>query len=248
MNKLVSELLKFDVAMPPADIDSQQDDDSGFFLLDHYRQGCFVVQAAFAEGATDTLLEGEEVTIALNQATDVAGTGEKAVEVGGVDVEVVLAGGVNATVAAIDITANRDDADRVTVNGIEFHRAAAGYDAADRPLAFNSRADLVSAINGQFDGIVASAGTGANVVHVGAAVPGEATVTIVDGVDDGGSYAGTLVFQAFIDVNASQLDTANGFAAVGVNVENDSAAGDGTFAVNLLRANYRYNPTQAVAG
>lgn len=236
MNKLLSEILKVDVGLSPQEIAATDDTDSNYFSMQNYRQALFVVKGTFA--TTDGLLEGEEVELTVDEATDTAGTAaQHLIE------DIIVEGAVNATVVEVNLTAVNANDDEVTVNGVTFVRAAAGFDATLRPLNWENAADLVLAVNNHFDDIVASAAV--NIVTFRAVNPGETVITVEEDINNAGSYVGTLEFIAYVNVDASELSA--GFTSIAINVENGSAANDGDFDVTVIRGNGRYVPEQAVA-
>jgi hypothetical protein len=247
MNKRLSELVKIDQGFEPQTLATNADVDTDYFSLSEYKKALFVVEYA-AEGviAAEVLLPTDDIIVGLFEATDTAGTGAQELEdTDGNDIEVEIPGGSHATEAIIHHTANYAPGDDFTVNGVNFTYNAAGYDAALRPLSYDSAADAVIAINAHFNDIVARV-VAANSIHIQAVVPGETTVTVAEDIADGGSFAGTLRAIAYAEVDASMLS--DGFSAVAINVENDTATAAGEFSVTVIRGNGRYTPQQAVSG
>lgn len=237
MNKLIREALKIDLALEPQEIAAAGDETTNYFGMANHRRALFVVQAVYGLAIGDILLEGEEVVLTLREATAAAGTAAQDLE----DAEV--AGGVHATQAVIG-TEGHQAADDVTINGVVFERTGAGYDAAARPLEWNSRDQLITAINGQFDNIVAD-DDGAHVVILDVVEPGTDTITLETDLTGADSYGGTTQFVALAEVKPGELSS--GYTHVALQIENDSVAGDGDFAAVCLRGDGRYTPGQAVA-
>lgn len=246
MNKRLDELVKVDLALEPQTLASNADADTDYYSLEHYRKALFAVQYE-AQGviAAQVLLPADDIEIGLFEAEDTAGAGAQELEdADGNDIEVEIAGCVHATEAIIHHTANYAPGDNFTINGVNFTYDALGYDPVDRPLSYDSAADAVVAINAHFDDLTASVGA-ANSIHIEATVPGEVTVSVAEDIADGASFAGTLRAIGYVEVDASQLS--DGYKAVAVNVENDTATATGVFSVLCIRGDGRYSPQQAVA-
>ena len=247
MNKKLSEIFKAVEVMDAATtIASGANSSTDFFVAPgkHERKICFVVTAEYeGEGIADTLLEGETVTLRLREATSSAGAGERAIEDrDGNDIVTTITGAQNAVEVIVLHTAAYIDGDNITVNGVQFSRDAAGYDADLRPLNYNSRADLVNAINNEFDDIEARNATDADALFIRSTNPGEVGVTVEEDIDAGGAFAASFRIIGYIDVDASQLDIANDFEFAGVNVLNSSVAGDADFSCLAIMGDARYNP------
>ena len=247
MNKMLSEILKAAEVMDAnTTIASTANSSTDFFVAPRReRKLCFVVTAEYeGEGIADTLLEGETVTIRLREATSSAGAGERAItDRDNVAIETTITGAVNAVEVIVLHTAAYIDGDNIIVNGVQFDRDAAGYDATLRPLNYNSRADLVAAINNRFDEITARNATDPEALFIRSTNPGEVGVTVEENIDAGGAFAASFRIIGYIDVDASQLDHANDFDFAGVNILNSSAAGDADFCCLALMGDARYNPT-----
>jgi len=244
MNKMLSEILKVAEAYQTDTIASTVDDDTLFFAPGLERKICFVVMAEYEDQSdTGTLLDTEEVTLSLLEATDAAGTGDRAInDRDGNPIETVIAGAVNADEVVLEHVAYLDG-DEFTVNGVTFVRDALGFDADLRPFNYEDRADMILVVNNHFDGIEASAATDPEAILISSINPGEVGITVTYDIDAGAAFAASTRIVGYVDVDASQLDVANGFTHVGVNIENGSAAGDADFTAIAVLGDARYNPS-----
>lgn len=207
------------------------------------RKLCFVVTGVSEDQLINgTLLEGETVTLALLEATSAAGAGARAVtDRDAVAITTTITGAVN-TVQAILTHGAYAATDDFTLNGVNFTYDVAGYDATLRPRSYANRAEIVTAVNAHFTDITASAGTAATAVLFTSTNPGQVGITLTEDIIDGGAFAASTHIIGYVDVDASQLDVANGFRFAGINILNGSVAGDISFNCMVLMGDARYNP------
>lgn len=235
MANLLSEELKVDMAfIPTAALNGANI--GQYFPIQNWRKALFIVQlGAMAAAATST--------IAVSQATNQAGGGAKAVT-GLTD---TITANVGAEVVTLALNAVQV-ADAVVINGLTYTAAAAadlpnrvfdqsGNDAADA-------ASLVAAINHATAGVpgITATDLGGGVVSLAPTIHGEATVTI--GAISATITPATIRATGYVELDASMLDTANGFDHIAVSITN--SAGMPTAAV-LVRGNGRYSAVQHVA-
>lgn len=232
--KLMSEAQKIDIALTSANLNGAST--GAYYKLDKYGKALFVVEiGAMAAAATSALqvmqatnaaAGGPAKAITNNTATITANTGVAA---------------ATLTCAAVNV------GDTCVINGLTFTAAA----AADLPNRVFSQsgddtadaASLVAAINhatAGVPGVTASSALG--VVTLVATEPGENNITVVGTAIR--LVAATLRAVAYVECDASFLDTANNFTHVALRVTNSAAMQTGAV---LLRGQARYSPRQHVA-
>ena len=244
MNKQLSEVIKVAEAYQSNTIASTVDADSLFFAPGLERKLCFCVVAEYEDTLiTGTLLPAESVTLSLLEATDRAGTASRAVtDRDGNAITTVIAGAVNADQVVLDHAAFAPG-DSFVINGVTFTYDALGYDVDDRPLSYVDRDEIVIAVNAHFNEIFAEAdGAVATAALFSSANRGQVGITVDDDGIAGGSFVGSTRITGYVDVDASQLDVANGFTHAGINIENGSVAGDADFTCFVVMGDSRYNP------
>jgi hypothetical protein len=179
--------------------------------------------------------------VELLQAKDNGGTDAKGIPS---DADQQAAAEITAnakiTEGTVDLT-NVANTDVVTVNGIDFTKAAATSEA-DREFA--DAAGLVSCINHATYGVpgVKASYAGA-VVTVWSEEPGEVVITLDKTESAGTITLATTKAQAFVEIDTRQLDKKNGFGYVAAKV---TTTANSNVAVVLLRGNARYTPDQKV--
>lgn len=198
----------------------------------------FRLRAVLLHGAAAATKTGK---IELLQAQDIAATGAKAItdrDGNAVTATFTANSLVNEATIALASVANTDI---VTVNGIDFTKAAANDFAARE---FADAAGLVLCINHATYGVphvIASAVT--TTVTVRANPEGDATVTVGKTEVAGTITLATTVALAFVDIPVGLLDLANDFYYVAAKVT--------TTANSVVAALFdlypaRWTPTQAV--
>jgi len=234
MNKL-SDNLKIDVAVPSMSRTSGNTT-GAYYRMDNFRKSLFVFDVG-AMALTNTVI-GQ-----VYQATDAAAGSEKVIT------KATATIAANTKVKAAKITlATFTNASVVVINGITFtgHTNTTTLASREFSVSGDDTADAVElckCINDAtygVSGVLASSALG--VVTLTATEPGDNYLTVV-GVTTIG-VAATLRADAFIEIDASDLDTANGFDHVALNIATNATLLVGG---TLLRGDERYSPTQYVA-
>jgi len=241
MNK-ISDVNKVDVGIAPGALNGAN---TGlYYKLSTHRKALFTANLGVMAAAATSALQ-------VLQASDAAGTGSKVVT----PATATITANTNVSVAILTIvTATPHVAgETVTVNGLVFTAAAAdvptsrvyavGSDGAD------SAAALLAKINSTNPDIGVPGVTGvSSVVTTNTLLtltpdePGDTVITAV-------ASAGTTVVSTgqavgYVEVDASELDTNNGFDHVAIRVTNSASMGTG---ITLTRGDSRYSPDQKVA-
>lgn len=140
--------------------------------------------------------------------------------------------GATVTVTACDesVSASADltsvaNTDVVTVNGVDFTKAAATDASANE---FADADGLVTCINAYFDTLVASAAT--NTVTI-TSVDGKADVTLSKTENAGTITLATVSGIGMVEVRAEDLDLENGFEYVAAKITTDATIVAGAVAV-----------------
>lgn len=234
MNK-VSDTLKIDVGLAPVSLASTNAT-SEYYPMANYRRALFLVNAA-------AMATGKTVVGQVYQASDASGTGAKVVTNAAVTIT------ANTNVAAATVTlATMLAGSTVVINGLTFtaHATTTTKSARQFSIAGNDTADgdeLVSCINDATYGVPGvTASNNAGVVTLVATEPGEKAITVVGTAVTG--VAATLRACAFVEVEAADMDSANGFDHLAIKVTTDATIVVGA---NLVRGAERYTPTQYVA-
>lgn len=200
-----------------------------YYSMANYRKALLVMIIG-ALAATKTC------KVEVLQATDGSGSDSKAVSSKSATVTANTKV-IEATVALASAAAT----DTVTINGITFTMAVA-TDATAREFA--DAAGLVTCVNHAtygVSGVTASAAS--TTVTLKATNAGDAYITVA-----GGNVAGTVTVAttkaiAFVEVDASDLDTDDDFTHIAAKV---TSTGNGIDGVVLLRGNGRFNVEQFV--
>lgn len=232
---LLKEIVKTDIALASVVIPAANH--TGRYVgFNGFRKMLFAVGVECEDGILDT----EEVTITVREAKSNAGLDHQALIE-----DIIITGLIDATVVRTDLaaTAPIENGDTVTINGVEFTKAAAN-DVEDGE--FLNAAGLVLCIAEHLPELAAVAA--ANVVTVSNAEVGGGVVTLEENsalasawVPDGG----TTYAVAIAEISSEQLST--GFSHVAVNVLNEGI-NDITTAAFVVRSNPYHAPVyQAVA-
>lgn len=180
---------------------------------------------------TGAIAAGGSVVLQLMQAKTEAG-GDAKVITGAI---VTLAAHVDAEAASAAL-ASVANTDVVTVNGVDFTKAAStDTDARE----FADAAGLVACVNAYFDNVIASAVTTTVTVR---ALDGKADVTLAKTENAGTITLATVAGIGMVDIEAADLDVDNGFEYVGARVTTASATV--ICGVTMLRGTGRFNPEQ----
>ncbi len=177
--------------------------------------------------------------IELLQAQDASGTGAKAIPpLPATELATAtIAANTNVTGATLTLAAVVAT-NAVTVNGVTFTAVAVGAVGTQFNVGANdtaTAANLAAAINAAGLGVTAT--PNATVVTLAATSPGDTLVTVTNPAAT--ITVATTQALAFIDLDVSQLDTANGFSYVAAKV---TTTANTTVAVTLARAMGRYCP------
>ena len=205
-----------------------------YYDMAKYRKGIFWWQTgAMAAGVTSVAQ--------ILQATDEAGTGAKEV------IPALATITANEKVIGMTITcANVVAGDEVTINGIKF-TAAADADIPNNVFAIGANdtacaASLVLAINhaAGVPGVTATSALG--VVTLAIDEPREITLTAAS--PDATITVATTSAIGYVEFDASELDTNDGFNFVALRITNSAASQTAAF---FMRGDGRFEPVNHVA-
>lgn len=228
--KRLSDSLKIDIGLASQALNNGNATGS-YFDMSMWRQALAVLSVG-AMAATKT------AKLEFLQALDATGTGAKGIpsDVGQLATATITAN-TDVSELTIDTTAGANG-NTVTINGVLFTQAAA-TDAAQRQFA--NAAGLVTCINDATYGVpgVTASANGA-VVTCNGGEPGEVLVTATGHAN---FIIATTKALAFIELNVSQLDIANGYGYIGTKV---ITSADTAVCVSLLRGLGRFSPIQKV--
>lgn len=237
MRKLSDEI-KMDVGLVPQALNNTNAT-GAYHAMSMYGKA-LVILTVGAMAATKTSI------IEFLQATDAAGTGAKGIPttVGQEAIATITANikVTKATVTCATVLA----AEAVTINGLVF-TAAAAADLPNRVFAVGAddtacAASLVLAINHAIAGVPGVTATSAlGVVTLVSTEPGETTITIADAAAT--ITPATIQAKAFVEVDASQMDLANGFTHLAAKV---TTTANTVVSVEFIRSICRFTPVQAV--
>lgn len=233
MNKL-SDNLKIDIGVVASSIASTYVT-GAYYRMDNFRKALFTINAAVM-AATKT------VVAQVYQATNAAAGSAKVITKATCTIT------ANSKAKGVTLTPrSATSGDSVIINGLTFTGASAttlanrewiatGNDAADATALCACINDATYGV----PGVLATLST--DVVILTATEPGDASITI--GTIVGGTItASTNRADGFIEIDASDLDTANGFNHVALRLTTDATIVCGS---SLIRGGERYTPTQYV--
>jgi hypothetical protein len=202
--------------------------------IEDYRQILAVLNGG-AMAATKTS------KIELLQAKDKDGTDSKGIPSDGdQQAAAEITANEKITEGTVDLTTVANT-DVVTVNGIDFTKAAA---TSEENREFADAAGLVSCINHASYGVPGvSASYAGNVVTVFSTEPGEVVITLEKTEVVGTITLATTKAQAFVEINTGKIDKKNGFDHVAAKV---TTTADTVVAVVLVRGNARFTPEQKI--
>lgn len=232
MNRIIDEL-KVDVGYKPTSLASTVGT-GPYFPVKDSRKIAFLVNTA-------GMVTGASVAAQVMQATDAAASGAKVVT------NAVATITADTKVKAATVTLSTLLAgSTVVINGLTFTAQTDTTTYANREFKIdgNDTADaaaLVLCINHAtygVPGILASSSSG--VVTLTAIEPGENYITVVGTAVTG--VAATLYADAAVEIDASELDTNNGFDHVAIRLT--TASGTVIVGAMLVRGGLRYSPTQ----
>ncbi|MBO8183767.1 MAG: hypothetical protein H0Z28_13425 [Archaeoglobus sp.] len=200
-----------------------------YYNMAMYRKALFVLNGG-------AMAAGKTTKIELLQAKDADGTDAKAIA----NADATITANTAVTEATIDLSlvANTDV---VTINGIDFTKAAA-TDASAREFA--DAAGLVTCVNHETYGVEGvTASVNGNIVTLKATDPGAVAITLDKTENAGTITLATTKAIAYVEVDASYLDIDNGFTHVAAKV---TTTADTVVSVVMLRGDGRFSPEQAV--
>ena len=209
-----------------------------FYKMGQFRRALFVL-------IVGALNEGKTSKLQIRQATDAGGSNAKDIDNATCTIEANTK--VNSlTITAASVAAN----ETITVNGITFTCASSENLDERKFLAYaestkdagtaKSIADCINDATNGVPGVTASAVDA--VVTLTVDEPGKTVITASS--DAATLTVATISAIAFVEVEATHLDEANGFTHVAAKLTNDAAANS---SVTLLRGDARYTPDQVVA-
>ena len=234
MNKL-SDNLKVDVGVVATSIASTNVT-GAYYRMDNFRKALFCINAA-------VMAAGKTVVGQVYQATNAAAGSAKVITKATATIT------ANSKAKSVLLTTRSCVAtDSIIINGLTFTAGTSevlasrqwkgdGNDAADATSLCNCINDATYGV----PGVLATLAT--DTVVLTAIEPGDASITI--GTIVGGTITpSTLRADGFIEVDVSDLDLANGFNHVALNLA--VAAATIVAGSTLIRGDERYTPTQYV--
>lgn len=222
--KALREQTKFDIAVPPASLNGNTT--GKYFPLKYYGRAIALLEVG-AMAATKT------AKLEFLQAKDASGTGAKGIPTTAeqeATATITANEGVQIATADISSIANTDV---VTVNGVDFTKAASEDTDANE---FDDGDSLAAQINSDVPGVTASFATNTLTVVADDGY----TVTLEKTENSGTITLATVAAQAYVEVSAARLDVNNDFGHLAVKLTTDAAIVCG--AVLLRGAPPRYNP------
>jgi hypothetical protein len=231
----ICDKVKIDTALTPVSLNGAGTGE--YFRMDLHRKALFVVNVgAMAAGKTSE--------IQVMQAQDAAGTGAKVVA----SSTATITANTNVQAALLTSSATHVAEETYTVNGLVFTAASADVPGtrtyAIGANAAASTANLAAKINDEtigVPGVLAVAADG--VLTLTADEPGETSITLAASAGAKG-VPSTARAVAYVEVDAENLDTNNGYTHVAVRLTNSAEIVSGAV---LLRGQSRYSANQVVA-
>lgn len=227
----LSDAAKVDIGLVPQALNNSNAT-GRYYKMDMWRR-------ALAKLTVGAMAAGTTAKVEFLQAKDASGTDAKGIpdDAGQEAVATITA---NTAVTAMTITVGAPaDGDTVTINGVTFTKAAA-TSVADRQFA--DAAGLETCINDAdygVDGVTASNNAGTITLTVT-----DAGETTISASKTGAALTlATTQAQAFVELEAAQLDTANGYEYIAAKV---TTTANTTVCVDLVRDLGRFSPEHAV--
>ena len=222
----ISEAVKVDIGLAPQSLVSTNATGS-YYSMANYRK-------VLAHLVTGTIVAAGTVTVALFQATSAAGAGSKAIT----NATATLTANTNDVSADIAL-ASMGSADTFTINGVTFTKGASTV-ASTR--TFVDYAGAAADINDATYGVSGVTAVVANTSHIvlTQTSPRYPAITVTHTNSGGTITSSTDLAQAYVEVEASQLDQNNGFYYVAAKVT--TAGATVLCAVSLLRGEARNLP------
>lgn len=231
MKTRINEDVKLDIALVSQALNNTNV--TGQYLsMKDYRSACFLLNGGALAATKTTKLE-------ILQATDNEGSDAKVFDSTAADNAEKTVTANAYDVASLIALASVANTDVVTINGVDFTKAASTDASANE---FADAAGLVTCVNAYFDDLFASAST-TNVTII--ALDGKSDVTITKTENAGTITLSTVQHQIYVEIKASDLDTDNDFLWVAPKV---TTTGDTVVSVAALRGNSRFTPDQIGLG
>lgn len=206
---------------------------------------------AMAVITVGAMAAGKTAVIELLQATNVAGSNAKGLpSTAGQAAKATIEANKGVIIATLTI-ATAVASNAITINGQTYTAIANGATASGRqwPIGAGGTADADSAaslaaiINDVLFGVAGvTASAAGGVITLTATEPGTATITIADAAAT--ITPATVQALAYVEVDAAQLDTKNGFEYIAAKV---TTTANTVASVVLIRGDSRFEPTQQVA-
>ena len=213
--KLLSEAAKLDIGLIPISLNGAGT--GPYFRMDMDRKALFVVEVGAMAAAATSVAQ-------VMQATDAAAGGAKVIT----NNAATITANTNVTSALLTSALVHVAGDTYTVNGLTYTAAAADGGATSRTYAIGadataSTANLAAKINSAVvgvPGVLAAANVGA--LTLTADEPGDIAITLSASAGAVG-VPSTLSAIAYVECDASFLDSANGFDHVAIRLTNSAA-------------------------
>jgi len=233
MTMKINETVKIDVALVPQAMNNTNAT-GRYFDMSEFSKALAIMEVG-AMAATKT------ATLQLYQATTSAGGSAKVITAG---VAAITANSLvtKATAALSTVLA----ADTITINGITFTAHASTTTKASRQFSIggtdSADADeLASCINDATYGVPNVTATNSSGTLTLLSTDGKTGITLSQ--SSATFTFATVEAQAFVEINASDLDVANGFRWIAANV---ATTANSVVSAVLLRSGGRYKPESAV--
>jgi hypothetical protein len=233
MNHKINEFLKQDIALLPQAMNNTNGT-GRYFSMAEYTKALFLLSVG-AMAASKT------ATLQVYQATAAAGTGAKVLTAG--VAEITANSLVTKATAALSTVLN---ADTITINGLVFTAHTNTTTKASRQFSIGSTDDadgteLAACINDATYGVPNVTATNSSGTLTLISTDGEVGITLSQSSTTF-TFA-TVEAQAFVEINASDLDLANGFGWIAANV---ATTANSVVSAVLLRTGGRFRPISAV--
>lgn len=242
--KPLAKRAKIDTGLVPQTLNNTNAIGKYYNMSSHRKALAALIAGAMAAGKT--------TSIEILQATDAAGANAKGIpsSEGQAAIATITANTAVSVATLTIVTAVAGNA--VTINGVTFMAIANGGNpnAANHEWAVgtggtadaDSATALANAINNTTYGVNGvTATTEAGVVTLTAAEPGEKTVTITNPAAT--ITPATVQALGYVEIDAAQLDTTNGFSYIAAKVTTTANTVVGSL---LLRGDSRFEPDQSV--
>lgn len=197
MNKMYEELLPVEVLAAGSPIATTANLDTSRLSFDKFRKIMFYLTIDADD--RDAWIDDQILTLSLREA-DAFTAGTTAEVVGDID----IVGGQNMLECELWVEGHADD-DYVEVNGVTFTRHNTGYHAVDRPLIWETPAELVTAINAADLGVTASGVAAVHDVYLTVNDPGTMTINVDLSIVAATGQLATMKVAAIVEAYYSQI-------------------------------------------